>query len=467
MEQLVRGVESGTGSLGKMGVHFKATGDFAKDLNSAVEALGDKFGGAGEEDGKSLSGRLRRVSNSAESLMETFGSMFDELDRRTGAIDTLSKALDDLNSSLQTKGALRTFLGDSITSEQEMDELLAGSAAAGRGSRVGKGAGRAGQNYGPEYRPGDLLSTKGSGATKSKGKPKSAVDLINAAGADDERLARQVEANKRWIKEQEEFDLKQEELYQKQMGRLNESISKSNDLMIDAFTEQEEQHVKDLEKLGEIQFEFMKRQTDQQALELQRRQTMWMRIGAQIGQALINGILDMIEGSKGGQDNSKTAISITRSLFNVLFSAFGMGWLSQSAFGAMDAAQNGGGGLGALAAFSGAGASLGYSAPTPTQHTGGWIEKFHNGGPVLARDERMAVLQTGETVWSRADVARNGGRGAVDAMRAGGGGGRPTVIQAFDSTSLLDFFGDRGGRGMLNAARANVGPLRLMFGKVG
>lgn len=81
-------------------------------------------------------------------------------------------------------------------------------------------------------------------------------------------------------------------------------------------------------------------------------------------------------------------------------------------------------------------------------HNGGLVDtrpRFHDGG--LASDEVSAVLQTGEVVFSRQDVARAGGPSKVEAMRQGGGGGT-LVIQAMDAQSFSGFMGGRGGSGL-------------------
>jgi hypothetical protein len=51
-------------------------------------------------------------------------------------------------------------------------------------------------------------------------------------------------------------------------------------------------------------------------------------------------------------------------------------------------------------------------------HNGGYIQRMHNGG--IKSDERPAILQTGEGVLSRRDMANIGGRSGFDALRQGG-----------------------------------------------
>lgn len=449
-ETLIRGIESGSGSLGKMGVHFQSTGDQAKDMARAIEALNEKFGGAAASDADTLDGRMRAASVAAGELEEAWGGFLATLEAKFGILEKTANVLRNMSDSRAwTQGTRNVTWEDPSATTLPQDSPWH---TAHLGTSYGKGV---------DVSFGDLT------LEKTKSRPGAAVDRIHSAMTDDARLSSQAERNKRWIKEEEDFELRQQEIYDSQMERQRKNIEESNDLMMKAFEKQEDQHTKDLEKLGELQFEMMKMQTEKQKAELERRTNQWMRIGAMIGQALVNGILDVIEGQKKGQDTSKIGIGITRALFNAVFSMFGMGWMSQAAFGAGDAAAEGGGlaGLGSFVGGTAGNVRMDPGFTAPTQHTGGWIERFHGGGPVLGRDERMAILQTGERVLSRREVASMGGMGGVDSA-ARGGSGRSLVIQAFDSSSLLDFFGDRGGRGMVNAARANVGPLRLMFGKV-
>lgn len=472
MEQLVRGVESGTGSLGRMGVHFKTTGDFVKDMDSAVGALGSKFAGAAEADANSLEGRMRRVTLAIDDLHKSFGALFAAVEDKLHIFDGLTKAMDRITAGVQEGGwgGLFHAVGLKQKWEEEAEAREGGQTATGIHLRL-PGASAGGL---PMTSDGDHQVGGGGGGGGAKA-AKQQAEYEAYLNAENEYL------DKKWLLEQQ--DAEQGQKHQKEREliaqhevdveaekaiKLNEEIERSNQLMEEGFLKNEADHQKDLQKLGAMQFDFMKDQTDQMGEELERRTELFTHAGMQIGQALINGIFAVIAAaaSKDGSDQSKGQIAAAQGLMNAIFSAFGMGWLSSGAFSAINANEQGGAGAGLGAFASGTAGNIRFDQSAGSYHQGGWIPRFHEGGGFLAQDERMAILQTGERVLSRGEVGAMGGQAGVESA-VQGGGGRPLVIQAFDSSSILDFFGDRGGKGMMAAARANVGPLRLMFGKVG
>lgn len=455
MEQLIRGVEAGTGSLGRMGVHFKATGDFSKDLASAVGALNAKFGGAGEVAAGGLAGQASQVSLAISDLQKTFGAMFDEIDKRYGLLDKVARGLNNINAEIQKEG-FKTYFTKPM-SAQDTEDLFYGSKAEGQGSRAGRGAGNIGITYGPEYRPDDLLSTKGSGGPKS-GKGGSALDAIREAQEMDDRLERQREFNKRWIKQEEEFDLDQEELKEKTLDNTRKKIDESNDLMMKAFEKQEEEHTKDLQKLGELQLNILKDQTKQQEEEADKRMSKWVSIGERIGTALINGIAAAVS-DNAKNDKDKVAKILVKTIMAIVDFVFPIA----GAF--LRGAGKAGTALDESVSHDGQAANLsewGF-------HDGGWIPRFHGGGGFLAADERPAILQTGERVLSRREVSRMGGRSGVDSLAGGNGGrsqgGHTFNVYAFDAQSLLEKFGGGSAeRALINAVRTNSGNMRSLLG---
>jgi len=461
MMMLIRGVESGSGSLGRMGVHFDATGNQAHDFASAVEALNEKFGGAGETEADGLTGRMRHLDLAIEDTKKAFGGFFALLEEKTHVLDFVASSLSK-GWSGATGATLRLYQSLGLlkgpTAKEEVPTVQ-GEAKGGVEMTIG--------------------------AVSISETEESRLKRIHEKEADEQRIAEQERFNKRMIKESEDFDLQQDQLRQKQLDHTEKEIAESNDLMMKAFEGQEKEHTKDLEQIGAMQAEMAKHQTDDMAKELTRRTQLWANAGQQIGKALIDGIFSIIQQATSGgnntqSDQAKQGIKITQGLFNMVFSLFGMGWLSSSAFGAMNAGDSGGAGAGFGAfsnsfsnvRFSGGGTSgfsnqqmaeAGYSPP-PEQHGGGWIQRFHDGGWPMRGDESLIIAQHGERMLSRREVARMGGPSGVEAA-VSGGGGRTMVVQAFDSTSMLSFFGGRGSDAMISAMRANIGPLRLALGK--
>lgn len=467
MMQLIRGVESGTGSLGKLGVSFKATGDFSTDLKRAVEALNERFTGAAETDAHGLAGRTKAVSLAMERLHETFGAMFDRLDKRYGVLEKVAKGIDAITDAAKRQDNARVQYA-SGGAQQDVNSLFYGSAGGGLARTFGAFAGSARGEFGPTYDPEALIASSGplfGGDEKHKkgGGKSSDVKAIEEQAALDESLRRQEEYARRKIREEEEFDLQEEALAKKEQEKQDEVTVEMNKKSFESWDEMQKEHIKDMKTAGDVMFDVMKDQTEQQRKALEARKEMWARAGTTIAQTVLNALFEAlaIATDKSKSDKSRQYIGIAQGIMNGIFSAFGMGGISSAAFGAINADEKGG--EGAATFIGGEASGVG---GINTNHSGGYIQRFHRGGWPTRDDEQLSILQTGERVLSRREVGAMGGAAGVEAAVRGGSGGRSLTIQAFDASSLLEFFGDRGGRGMMQAARANIGPLRLMFGKV-
>lgn len=101
-----------------------------------------------------------------------------------------------------------------------------------------------------------------------------------------------------------------------------------------------------------------------------------------------------------------------------------------------------------------------------TYHNGGWIgaPRYHSGS-WIGNDEQAAILQTGERVLSRSEVAKMGGPGAVDSGAKGKGGGVQVYINAIDTQGVKRFFEDKGGDGFRRAISSGRGDIARLFGK--
>lgn len=425
MMQLIRGVESGTGSLGRMGVTFEATGDQATDMAAAIEALGSKFGGAAATDADTLEGRTRKASIAWGELKEQFGGFIGVVEQKLGVMQRLSAALETMSNT--------TFGAQQIVSTAAA--VISGKSFGGAGAAPAIPAMQG---------PAELMSF---GSLSMEATPQSKIAAGQREAEAQERhyqeaLARYEDWQKKMIESEDRFDMQQEEIAERARERQLKEIEESNQLMMRGFEDQEKEHTKDLQKLGEIQAEMMRDQSRQQERELQNRVRTWTSIGIQLANALMEGIFLAIDQEATAKQKQDAGIKIARGVLSSVFGAFGYGWATNLAFGAADASM-------------------------AINHTGGWIESFHDGGMVMGRDERLAKLQTGERVLSRAEVAGMGGPSGVNTAARGGRGGAPgsITIQAFDASSFLDMFGGgRGDRAFINAVRTNAGPLRSMFG---
>ncbi|MBK7858411.1 MAG: hypothetical protein IPJ65_07265 [Archangiaceae bacterium] len=465
MMQLIRGVEAGHGTLGRMGISFETTGNQARDMTNAIAALNRKFGGAGAADADTLDGRARSASIAMGELKETVGGFFDLIERKTGVLDKVTGYLRGLTAAMQLASE-GNFKAAAVA-------YMAGNEAMTGGLSIGPGAGPAvkpGTAAGglADFGVGDIsiIGYEGKG-----GALKQQADFEAYLNQENEYL------EKKWLLEMKDGEQGEKHAAERETIARHEidveaqksidlmkEIEKSNNLIEDGFAQSQADYAKDLQKLGAMQFDMMKDQTDEMKSELQRRSEDWRFAGVEIGTALVNGIFSVIAAAQNKKsDTGMAGAMAAQGVMKMLFSVFGYGWAWDAGMGAANAYGAGGDWGGAIGTFAGGvGQNVRFSAPT--QHTGGWIQRYHDGGWGLGRDEVPAILQSGERVLSRREVDRMGGARGVE-HAAQGGGARSITIQAFDSTSILNFFGDQGGSAMLNASRVNAGPLRLMFGK--
>lgn len=472
MMQLIRGVEAGNGTLGRMGITFEATGDKALDTARAVQALSQKFGGAAAADADSLAGRTRALDIAMGELKETFGGIFALVEQKTKFIDTFTRSLQSLQQLLTDPATQLLMFGKLIGASDE--ELVQKALQMGIDKGLSGGGGVKPSGAADplsDFGVGGITMLSGTGKKGGGGGGGKSDWGWGPFGNPETQFSG-------WEAEYQEYS-------QKKLDVLNEMALKEAAQATRRYEkEMEEEEKHDLamlethRKVADIELKYMMQQTDRQAAELERRTRMWQRVGQQIGQAVIGGIIDAIAAASSGDKAGSSpwgqggwGVTLAKTVMGGLFSAFGMGGLWGAGMSAIEGAESGGGAAG-FASFgasasnswnSAAGGRGGIYGP-PESHGGGWIQKFHRGGWSMRADEQLALLQTGERVLSRREVGAMGGPAGVEsAVR--GGGASSLSIYAFDAGSIVDFFGDRGGRGMINAMRANVGPLRLAFGR--
>jgi hypothetical protein len=458
-EMLIRGVESGTGSLGRMGVSFKATGDFSKDLASAVQALSEKFGGAGAEDAKSLSGRARSVGLAVDDLKKTFGAMFDEIDRRFHVLDTIATGLNRINQELQGKG-LAHFLGlsrDSAMTEQQTEDLFYGSKATGQGSGAAGGASSAlaaFRKQGAAYEPPLPIGGNGTEKTSSEKAKKLRDELEKHLNAENEYL------DKKWLGLME--DLRKEQEHDDEILKSKEKVA---DFELDAMERLGKEKAKALleevrgQKKAADEIEGIIKDSNQRTLDLMRQQKAYFEsAGMQLGQAFASALEAAMSG--GTQSAEDIALDLTSSILTIAGGVIG----EIAGEGDPYAAQAGS----MLGHLAGEGIKAGVKSQRK-HHDGAWIERYHTGGWMgYGPDEVPFIGQVGERVLSRDQVRNMGGPSAVDAMASGRGGGALHVhVSAIDTRSTREFFEGDGGRGFYNTLRTGRGQIAGLFGSRG
>jgi hypothetical protein len=479
MEMLIRGVESGTGSLGKMGVHFKTTGTFAGDLSNAVEALGAKFGGAGEADARSLDGRMRSVGLATDDLKKTFGAMFDEIDRRLGLLDKLAAGINKVNQEVQNKGfkrALIDFAKGGTTEEEKLrsnimfDEkdpewqkrLTQARAADAQAQALIAQLTAAGAIPSQPYGPEEALPMVGAGdhaVGKEKKSPKEKDDVWGwGPFGDPEKSFDGWQQDYAAAKQQQELEILEHD------RKLAEIADKARIEEADAEAAHDEKMLEEKRALADAEIDMehekwrrMEREQEkafaQQQKALDRQKEQMARAGDAIGAAIVDAfgaqLMRMAEG--GEMDPADMFGDIAATVLTIAGFAIGT-YLGAPQVG------------GAIGSMAGGLVKAGIKG-SKKKHDGGWIERYHDGGWPVGADEVPAILQTGERVLSRREVGNMGGRSGVDAMARGGGS--TVVIYANDALSFQEQFGrDRAGaRGFFNALRIGRGDLVPLFSR--
>lgn len=466
---LTAGIESGKGAFKEYGVQLKLTGKASEDLGIATEALRVKFGGAAQNDANSLEGQVRLLSTAFGELQESFGGWIMDVATSSGILEELKATMSGI-TSMFAKPDLLEQMG---AQRKELALVKQGIAAYGRGEisaeMIGNGAAPLGSLMSRQRELEGLLSsgeqqllhpskglpglggadrTTNKGLKMAKGGGSDGPSFNDVAGQNDEFDQQLHEQNLKRLAAEEEFAV---------------AIQQQNDEFDVQITEwQEKRHEKELKELEKHNEKIAREQKQLQDKVVQQEQQ-WAQVGATLGSAVVNAFgAEMAKMADGGEFD---VVEFFAKLLPVVLGTIG------SFFGPVGTAI--GGALGSLGGMglSALNASGKTKAGAPVKrHFGGWIDaavpRFHGGG-WMGGDERPAILQTGERVLSRGEVARMGGQAGVDAAARGGGGrGGITInVSSLDSRSTAEFFTDRGGKGLNDAVRTGQGALAKLFGK--
>lgn len=438
-EALMKGVDAGNGRLAELGVTYKATGKSGDDLALATAALAKKFGGAGETDANSLAGAARLAKIQVEDLEKAVGSFFLKLEQKyelgkgaTKWLQGLTQAMDD-DSSV---GGAANYLGASLgtlfgsdTAASYLDKYqthLAGKNADASAADLRK-----------------LVEGGGGGVDHAVGRQGGAGDRVS----DLDRLSRakQLEKDLREMEDAEERY--NERLAKAEQTRLKRALDEQQKLVDQAMDSY--QAYADAREQAQIEDdERLLRENKQAQDKLREEEEAWREAGMRIGAAMTTAFMNELSQLAAGGE------------FDV--GAF-FGDMLSIVLGGLGAMVPGAGPiLGALGTGIG---QLVKAGTRKRRHEGGWVERFHDGGwpGGIGYDEQPAILQRGERVLSRREVASMGGPSGVDAAARGGGG--TVVVQAIDGDSIQRLFEGRGGRALLNAVRLGRGSAPLLFSR--
>lgn len=439
-EAMVRGVEKGSDGIKALGIHYKATKDFSKDLEQATEALGKRFAGAGEADANSMTGQVRAANVAVDNLKEAMGSFLLVLSSKTSVVTEFTEAMVGLNQAIAQNRLLEyaKAAGEEYSGViGAVNPALGALANPASASAVNPAADLLHKWIGPvdslKKQMADMKAVEENIADSLKKGVKNPIVPPDpdkkggggSAGADSpsrmlEKALRDNEANVEAMHKLEE-----------EQARADKAREKAHFESLSRQTKDEERATEAREKVVQ---DGIKRFEDAIAEQNLKEEKMYERAGYQMGAVFVSGLVGQLRKlAKGGE-------------FDV---AEFLGTVFQGALGVLGGVLNffapGAGGI--VSALGGL-----------FRHDGGTIGYFHTGGmPATTSDERLVLAQEGEYMLSRQDVARMGGQAGVEAAKRGGGGGGTVIIQAVDAESVQRLMEGRGGRAAVNAVRLGRG----------
>ena len=505
--KLLMGVEAGGKGLHKLGIDYETTGSFTKDLATATAQLGKTFAGGAQADADSMAGRARILNAQIDELKEGWGRFITDLATSTGVIEAASVMVDALNHTfsggIEAIGRRKeqTILATEATEQYEKAEkevldtqaLIATMALdqdeetkvrmehqrrrlqmlmadaetwrleAERRVRVALGQGaKLGDKplQGDDELRDEAAEARAEKLAKAQAEAAEHVAEMAAKTAQAEdaaEWAREEKARERQEAAEADFAkaafdsnkaaLKAEAEQRQEAGKQAVKDKAANEKMITAA------HKQGLEDRG--------RASDEAAREEAEQTRRWRDAGIAVGEAFLSGMISAMEtiGEGGELDAVDTLADVLGFLGPIVGTIIG------SYYGGPAGGQAGGQ-IGSVAGqFTKWGIKKFNKDTLKKKHDGGWIgERYHEGGwPGLQSDESGAILQSGERVLSRRDVANMGGPGAVDRAARGGGNSIAVTVQAIDAGSFTDYLGGRGGGGFVRTILEGRGELAQLM----
>ena len=470
---LIRNVESGGTGLAKLGVHFKATGDKGKDLESAVAAINKKFGGAAGADAESLIGRTHAAQIAIDDLQKSIGGMLTTMLDKSGALGFITERIREMTKGGEVLfavlsklpgmagGVLRGNIDPSLAVDElkntAFDAFMGGSPASG----------------GPRDMAAEFRNFRALNGRTNKGIKEDAAASASASGkskTQEELNDASLEAAKKYyagLDQLEEHAAEQDEkaakLAEKSSDARTARMEKHEDEFLKALDEQD----KALAKADEEANKTLAKSAEEALQRTKKAEEKAKAAGDAIGAAMVNALADQLSKlAEGGEFDAALFIG------DIMAAAVGVaGGIIGTALGA-PAVGAAVGNLAAMGIRAGASAiSKGNHAARQTKqyHSGGWVDvgdidiPRHHSGAWIAPDEQLAILQSKERVLSRKEVQNMGGPAGVD-RAARGGPAVSVTIHAIDSKSAADSFASDLGRGMRQAVRSGRGDLPSLLG---
>lgn len=496
-EDIIRNVESGGTGLAKMGIHFKVTGDKAKDFEAAVAAINAKLGGAAAADAGTLTGQLHAAALAFEDIQKSIGGSISKFIQQTGVVGKLTGAMRDLNGLFTPSIEKREE--DPAGMIEFWEQVASGNATAWKDQAAGiQFTFEEAQDQLAQWRaklnPSNFNAAFEGGphiTGKTNKEMKGSDEATAKAESHAVKMAALAEKNLESMrKEQKDIDTLDAAAMAKDQAEYAEELAMSAKRVGLAVKEGEDViaalqlSVAKENKLREEQVKYrdkaaarMLKETNDSNREAMQSQAREAASAANaIGAAFVNALSDQLAKlAEGGE------LDVAVFIGDIIAAAIGVASVALSAafpqFAGLIQAAGGLATVGVRAGAKGisadnqrrraAGAASGGSY---SYHSGGWVGDEidiprHHSGAWIGADEQRAILQTGERVLSRKEVHHIGGAGAVDNMAKGGGGPRVVVqIHAIDSKGAAESIENDFGKGMRRALRSGRGDFPALMG---
>ena len=458
LAELTSSATTGRQAFKDLGLEYQTTGSRGEVLRSATEALAKKFGGSAQTEADSLSGSVAKAKQQFGELQETIGAFLTDLIKSSGVVESATQMFKELNFALGGGEDDRFSLTPTQKKMQAVSDEIVGLKATFEDLKRSGAATDVLEHVLDQISAAkkELKELRSFGAFDGTGKADTTLNMKGVAAAkerndnlkkiDEERARNAADANDYVLSLQRKFD--------EFAMKAQEDWERESDA---DFKRAQAEHMKEFVESKNEEVDAIVDKYKAMADAAQKQEQEWSRVGHALGGALANGVASEVEKLAAGEemDIGDTLLSILAAILPAAGAALGS---AVPGLGTML-----GGTLGTVAGAALQGVARGTKKK---RHSGGWanddsMARYH-AGTWVGSDEEMAVLQNGERVLSRGEVAAMGGpRGVESAVRGGQGA---LTINAFDAGSMREMFQGRAGRAMLNAARTGIGVPALLFG---